>query len=284
MKLLLPILSLLMLCFGCQQELSVVEGISVHSARYQAWGQSPGTDRLRLWGHTLSDLGARSVSSEATMPEVRVISFLDSRRRFDVTITGNWQERSNLCRKMLTQTFGVRATQVVREIDVLILVPMSGRSVTIEPVKVIGELDVKTWPREMCRHGLAALLTRPQQRVTHTFESCDMDTLASWLDGGQDKVVLNETNLSGAYNFQLIDNPRSGMTVRSSLAALGLELRPARRAVSAIYIDSIGQEVPQPVAQADQYRKTSRTWWDINRRERPPGESGDAEAEENPAG
>ncbi len=279
MKVLPPILSLLMLCVGCQHELSVVEGVSVHPARYQGWGQAPGTDGLRLSGHTLSDLGARSVSFEATMPEVRVISFLDSSRRFDVTITGNWQERSNLCRKMLAQTFGVRATQAVREIDVLILVPMSGRSVTIEPAEAICEPDMRTWPVEVCRHGLAALLPRPRQRVTHTFKSCDMDTLAAWIEDGQYKVVLNETDLSGAYNFQLIDDPRSGVTLRSSLAAFGLELPTARRAVSAIYIDSFGQEVPQPVAEADQYRKTSPPWWAINRRERPPGKSGDAEAE-----
>lgn len=284
MKLLLPILSLLMLCVGCQQELSIVEGVSARPAQYQGWGQAPGTESIRLWGHTLSDLGARSVSSEATMPEVRVISFLDSSKRYDVTITGGRQERGSLCRKMLAQTFGVRAARAVREIDVVVLAPMSGQSVTIEPAKSSGEPDVRTWPVETCRHGLAALLPPPQQRVTHTFKSCDMETLAAWLEDGQDKVVLNETDLAGVYDFQLIDDPKGGTTVQSSLAALGLKLRPARRVVPAIYIDSTGEAVPQPVAEADQYRKTSPPWWAIKRRERPTGESGDAEAEENLAG
>lgn len=285
MKILLPILVLLMICVGCQRELSVVADVSVRPARYQGWGQSPGTEGLRLWGHTVSDLGGRSVSPEAVMPEDRVISFLDSSKRYDVTIAGGWQERGDLCRKMLEQTFGVCATRTTRDIDVLVLVPIPGRSITIDAAKAIDRPDVKTWPVETCRHGLAALLPRPRQRVTHTFTSCDMETLAAWLDDGQDKVVLNETDLAGVYDFQLIDDPQGGTTVQSSLAALGLELRPARRAVPAIYVETTGQAVPVPVARADQYRKTSRPWWTIKRRPNQPDGSGDqARAEENPAG
>jgi len=206
------------------------------------------------------------------MPEDRVVSFLDSSKTYDVTITGGWQERGDLCRKMLEQTFGVRAARATREIDVLVLVPIRGRSVKIEATEAIGKPDVKTWPVETCRHGLVALLPRTpaRQRVTHTFTSCDMETLATWLEDGQDKVVLNETNLPGAYDFELIDDPHSGTTVQSSLAALGLKLRPARRSVPAIYVETTGQTVPLPVVRADQYWKTSRSWWAINRQPNQP--------------
>jgi len=259
------ILALLIICTGCHRELSVVKGVSVRPARYQGWGQSPGAEGLRLWGHTLADLAGRSVSLEAAMPEDRVISFLHSSERYDVVITGDLAERGERCRKMLAQTFGVCATMASREINVLVLVSIRGRPIAIKATKAPGKTDIQTWPLETCRHGLAALLPRPKQRVTHTFTSCDMRTLAGWLEEQQEKVVLDETNLSGAYDFRLIDDPRKGITIRSSLAALGLELQPARRVVSAVYVETTGQAVPVPIARSDRYSKLSRPWWAVRR-------------------
>lgn len=261
MKRTLSISVLLMMCVGCQRELSVVHGVSVRPAEYQGWGQSPGLDELRLWGHTLSDLGARSVSPEALMPEDRVISFVDSSDRYDVSITANWQARGELCREMLRQTFGVCATRSSREIDVLVLVPIGGGPVALEATKVPKEPGVKTWPIEICRWGLAALLPRARHRITHTFTSCDMETLAAWLEGGSDKVVLDETKLPGAFDFQLIDDSRNGITIQTSLASLGLELRPARRTVSAVFVDTTGLAASVRVARSDRYSKSARPWW-----------------------
>ena len=262
MKFVLPILILLTACGGCRPELSVVDGVSVRKAEYQGYGQS-GVERL--WGYTLSELAGRSVDADGS--KNRVISFLKSSQRYDVVITGDKKHYQELWRATLERTFGVRATRDTREIDVLVLVAIHGRAVTLEPA-TFDKPDVKSWPVVFCRHGLAALFPPPKRRATHTFNAFTMDVLAAWLEGGRGNVILNETGLPGAYDFELIDDPHSGETVESSLAALGLELQPARRAVRAIYVEPTGRPVPHPVARADHYQKTSPSWWSVARQSR----------------
>lgn len=257
------LLILFLFCTGC--ELSSVPGVSVRPAKYKGLGQGPGLDGLQLWGHTLAELGGRSLSSEAAMPEDRVISFLDSNNRYDVLIMGDWHGHGEVCRKMLKQTFGVCATRTTREIDVLVLVPIDERAAVLKIARKPGATGIRTWPIETCRHGLEALLPRPSRRITHTFTSCSMKTLAAWLDEESDRIVLDETNIHGVFDFQLIDDARNGITIPKSLAALGLELRPTRRAVSAIYVEATGQPATVKVARSAIYSKSSMPWWATTR-------------------
>ena len=255
MKLVLPIILLLTACAGCRPELSTVDGVSVRTAEYQGWGQS---GRQILWGHTLAELAERSLPTESSRTNSggdRVISFLKSTERYDITVTDENRARE-LWQNVLERSFGVRALRDTREIDVLILVPIHGQPVTMEATTA-DKFKEDTRPRERCRHGLAAIFP-PKQRVTHTFTACDMNTLAAWLENKRDKVILNETDLPGAFDFQLFADPHTGETLESSLAQLGLELQPAKRTVRAIYVEPTGQPVPHPVARLNHYQKNRR--------------------------
>jgi len=259
----IPIVVLLAFCAGC--EYSVVDGVSVKSAQYGGTGQS---GMAHLYGHTLTQWAERMVPdepSEADKPRDRAISFLKSNKRYDVIIADYDARREDierLWRDVLERSFGVRAVRDTREIDVLVLMVISGRAVALEPTQG-GKVDVKTYPPLMgCDHSL---WPQPPKRRTETFTACHMDTLAAWLEQSRDKVVLDETGLPGAYDFQLISDPRSGETIESSLESLGLELQPAKRAVRAIYIEPTGLPVPHPVARSDPYQKISNAWYLVAR-------------------
>lgn len=262
MKLLLLIwiLSVACICTGCQRDLSVVEGVSVHSAQHQGWGQSPSPNELRLWGHTLADLGGRSVSPQAYMPSERVVSFLSSNARYDVTITAPQQSHGALCGELLERTFGVAACRSVREIDVLVLVPVNGPPIAMKTANPLHRPDITINPLETCRHGIAAIFPPPTRRVTYTFTSCNMENLAGWLEEYNNKVVVNETRQSDAYDFQLVTDPSHGITLESSLREIGLELRPARRKVTAIYVDTTEQATVVKIARAVHYSLSPRVW------------------------
>ena len=240
---------------GCQPELSVVEGVSARPAKYQGWGQS-GTGML--WGHTLLDLGVRSMSRRAVMPRERVLSFVDSERRYDVEIFG--ADRGGLLRRLLAETFGVVARREVREIDVLVLAA-DPAGVRLAAPETIGEPDVRTRPLQLCRHGLSSLFPPRMERTTHTFASCRMVQLAAWLEPRYDRLVIDETGQPGTYDFILVEDPENNVAIEESLAAIGLELRPARRRVAAIYVDITGSSAPVRVRRLKTgYKKSPLRW------------------------
>ena len=237
--------------------LIAVGGISARPAKYPGgWGHAGGG---RLWGHTLSDLAARSVSPQASMPSERVISFVDSDRRYDVVISGD--DPARLLRELLSTTFGVGARRESRRIDVLALVRAERGELRMTPAKARSRPDCRTWPVQLCRHGLAAWFPPPPRRTTHTFAHFGMAHLAAWLEGRGEKVVLDETNLPGAYDFVLVEDPPAGITIPRSLESIGLELRPARRDVEAIYVDVTRWPAKvrvEPVRNG--YRRSGDTW------------------------
>ena len=99
-----------------------------------------------------------------------------------------------------------------------------------------------------------------------------MEVLAAWLDEIMHKIVIDETGLQGNYDFQLIEDPRMGTTIeaiKTNLAELGLELRPARRKVSAVYIEVTGQPAAIPTRPSGTYAHSSKSWCMITRQSSP---------------
>jgi uncharacterized protein (TIGR03435 family) len=239
---------------GCQ--LSTTPGVSA----YPAFGGSWGYAGERLTGHTLDDLAERSVlladraaGQDSDLFEGYLISYLDDGNRYDVELSGDLDTWGQQLADLLRDTFGVHAGRETREIDVLVLTRIPDVPLTMMPGDAEAESHVETWPKWICRHGLGAMFPQEPEPTRLGFTASSMADLALALSYEADVVVVDETGLSGVYDFEIRADSLQDDTFATGLKLLGLQPTPARRKVSAAFIEPTGQKAPHPAKTSDTY-------------------------------
>jgi len=182
---------------------------------------------------------------------LRVVSTVDLSPRFDFTIFAkDFDQSYALQMKAFDETFGLSVLEDARETPVYVLVRHQSMPVALKSSLGGQEGRVQyTGPIWVCHPGLSDLFP-PYQPSVWTFRSYGAADLAVYLerwtpiacDLGMDSLhpsapIINETGLPGSYDFELVRDPKKGITLLESLRLVGLDLVPALRRVRAIYVD-----------------------------------------------
>lgn len=232
-------LCFLLLQSGCATEFSNIDGISIKKAAYKGRGRSRTSEGdFKYWGGNIQHILQNRNRS------IRVISSVDLSRGYDVVFSSERHDELRAFEmEALEQAFGVSAKKETREIPVSILVCSGSLPLKLTPSESQGKPHVGTLPIQMCRHfyHIKDLLRifKPYEPTTHTFQYYAISDLAYWLEKRQKIIVLDETNLQGAFDFRLIEDKKKGITLIDSLRQLGLELKEGQRKIPAIYIDKL---------------------------------------------
>lgn len=192
--------------------------------RYSPGAQSglPGK-KWEIWGVPLPTLLSEAYGVPSDRIEFAAEIVWDKLARFDVAVAApslTDNRRKELLRQLLQAIFQTEAKIVPREIEVFVLESAPG-----EPHRLKASSSTST------RWG---------QPGNFTGIALSMGGLASMASQNLRKPVLNETGLSGRFDFELlwdISDPDS--LVHAVRSQLGLRLSPGRRPIDHLVIDSL---------------------------------------------
>lgn len=228
---------LLLIISACSPELSRTEGVSIKRCHHQ----SVASYQDKQGRYIEED----SLASILSIPQQRVISTVDLSNRYDIASTplpvGKADEARQITLRAVQDTFGFSVVSEKRQMPVLILAPAEAQppKLVTAPPDESQHLE-QTPPRFLCGHFPLynlKLALQPYQPTRHTFRAYPIKTLAIMLEEEMRIPVLDETNLRDRYDFELVVDRKKGMTLADSLAQVGLQAKPARRDLEALYVN-----------------------------------------------
>lgn len=244
------LLAVVGLLSGCNPEFSTTEGVSIKKARHNYWAK-PRLDNNGDWfteGNSIADILHRK------FPDKRIISSVDISGGYDLTVSArNFDEAMSIQVRAIENTFALSILEETRVMPVQILVrsqsvPLRLRSAQsdakprheiIPPIvyKCGSPLlipDIAVWLVESVLRPKAS--SNEPRREVYTNYSTSL--IAYLLErGATGKIVVDETNLEGEYDFEVNCEREAFLTLEEAINHVGLKLKDAQRPVRAVYVD-----------------------------------------------
>ncbi|AQQ70639.1 soil-associated protein [Limihaloglobus sulfuriphilus] len=216
---------------GCAKELSKTSNISIKRSNHSHVLYS----RMKRYkGVTIPDV------IQNMNRTYRIISSVELSPEFDIhvetdpyKITGAFEE-----------SFCLSITKDIRVIPVYVI---SKKDSLAEEFTVSTVADqrpsFRMHPVEMCKHfyhlDTYLDLFKPYEPAHYQFTNYTLSDFTFWLEQHLHCIIVDETCLTGAYDFELVTDKKKGVSLIDSLSGLGFDITREERTVEAIYIDQI---------------------------------------------